>query len=622
MKKISLLLLLAVVLSSCKTTQEKVYTSAKSSAITGSTYWQQHVDYTMEVDINTDNFNYTGTQELSYTNNSPETLDRVYYHLFFNAFQPDSEMDVRSRTISDPDGRVGSRIQGLSTEEQGHLHVMNMTQDGVALKPMEEGTILVVPLSKPLAPGSTTKFELNFEGQVPLQIRRSGRDNEEGVALSMTQWYPKMAEFDKYGWNTSPYIAREFHGVWGDFDVKLTLNKNYTVGGTGYLQNPKEIGHGYDVANSGPKDGTNGKLTWHFKAPMVHDFAWAADPDYIHDIFPGANGVELHFLYKDDPAIKDNWKKLQPVTNDFLKYFNNHIGEYPYKQYSVIQGGDGGMEYAMSTLITGKRQFGSLAGVTAHEFAHSWFNHILATNESKDEWMDEGFTTYISTLAMDEVFKNNKENPHDRSYSSYIYLANSGTEQPATVHADRYDTNRTYSIIAYSKGAVFLSQLGYIVGDEVRDEIIKEYYNTWKFKHPDPNDFKRVAERVSGFDLEWYLRDFMMTTNTIDYSVEDMTDDNGVTKVLLERKGQMPMPLDIQITMMDGSTQMYYIPLEEMRGEKKVDSSVITSTDWAWAYPTYELKLGGVEMSKVKSIEIDPKGTMADVNKENNSWKM
>lgn len=619
MKKSILLLVAAAVLAACSTSKETTY---KQTSTTTSSYWQQHVDYNMEVDINTDNYTYTGSQQLVYTNNSPETIDRVYYHLFYNAFQPGSEMDVRSRTIADPDRRVGSRIQKLSKEEQGHLHVMNMTQDGSKLRPNEEGTILVVPLAKPLTPGSSTTFELDFEGQVPLQVRRSGRDNAEGVALSMTQWFPKMAEFDKYGWNTSPYIAREFHGVWGDFDVKITIDKEYTVGGTGYLQNPNEIGHGYDAPNSGPKEGTNGKLTWHFKAPMVHDFAWGADPDFIHDIYEGANGVELHFLYKDDDAIKENWKKLQPVTNEFLKYFNEHVGEYPYKQYSVIQGGDGGMEYAMCTLITGKRAFGSLAGVTAHEFAHSWFNHVLATNESKDEWMDEGFTTYISTLAEDEILKRNKENPHDRSYGTYVYLANSGTEQPATTHADRYDTNRTYSIIAYSKGAVFLAQLGYIVGEEVRDQIIKEYYSTWKFKHPDPNDFKRVAERVSGFDLEWYLRDFMMTTNTIDYSVEDMTENDGVTKVLLERKGLMPMPLDVQITLKDGSTKMYYIPLEEMRGEKKVSSDTSISADWAWAYPTYELKLGGVKMSDVQSIEIDPKGMMADVNRENNSWKM
>ncbi|WP_298954040.1 M1 family metallopeptidase [uncultured Nonlabens sp.] len=618
MKKIALILTAAIALAGCSSSKNVASSQDRGSG----TYWQQHVNYDMDVNMDVDRYQYTGKQKLVYTNNSPETLDRVYYHLFFNAFQPGSEMDVRSRTIADPDRRVGSRIAALEPNEIGYLHVSNMTQDGKAVIADEEGTVLVVKLAKSLAPGESTTLELDFNGQVPVQVRRSGRNNKEGVALSMTQWYPKMAEFDKYGWNTSPYIGREFHGVWGDFDVELTIDKDYTVGGTGYLQNPKEIGHGYDKANSGPGRSKDGKLTWHFKAPQVHDFAWGADKDFIHDIYKGANGVDLHFFYKDNEAIKENWKKLQPKTNEFLKYFNEHIGDYPYKQYSVIQGGDGGMEYAMCTLITGERSFGSLAGVTAHEFAHSWFNHILATNESKDEWMDEGFTTYISNYAMNAVFNEGKENPNSGSYRGYIGLANSGKEQPQTTHADRYEYNGAYGTSAYSKGAVFMAQLGYIVGDDVRDQIIKEYYNTWKFKHPDPNDFKRVAERVSGFDLEWYLRDWTMTTNTIDYSVENRKTLDGVDVITLKRNGLMPMPLDVEVTMNDGSTKMYYIPLSEMRGEKKVTRNVTTVADWAWAYPTYELVLNGINMSNVKSVTIDPKGMMADVNKENNTWQL
>ncbi len=607
-----------VLFASCSTAQNNAATTNSDSMGNMPGYWQQEVDYTMEVDMNVDNFNYTGSQKLVYTNNSPETLDRVYYHLFFNAFQPGSQMDVRSRTIADPDRRVGSRIEGLKPDEQGQLHVSNMTQDGAPVNPIEEGTILIVPLAKPLQPGQSTTFELDFNGQVPKQIRRSGRDNAEGVALSMTQWFPKIAEFDRDGWNASPYLGREFHGVWGNFDVKLTLDKEYTVGGTGYLQNPEEIGHGYDSANSGPAAGVDGKLTWHFIAPMVHDFAWAADPDYIHDIYKGANDVDLHFFYKDDKKLKENWTRLQSDTNEMLKFFNENIGPYPYKQYSVIQGGDGGMEYAMCTLITGERSYGSLAGVTAHEFAHSWFNHILATNEAKHEWMDEGFTSYISALAMDHIFDEGAANPNAGSYNGYIRLANSGIEQPQSTHADRYERNAAYGTSAYSKGAVFLAQLGYIVGNDVRDQIIKEYYNTWKFKHPNPNDFKRVAERVSGFELDWYLIDWTMTTNTVDYAVNSISSDSGNAVVSLSRKGLMPMPLDIEITLKDGSSSMYYVPLEFMYNRKEVPSNWTVARDWAWAYPTYDLVLPNVDALQVTKVTIDPKNQMADVDKSNN----
>ena len=192
-------------------------------------YWQQHVDYKMNVEIDVETFRYSGTQELVYTNKSPDTLSRVFYHLYYNAFQPNSEMDVRSRTINDPDRRVGSRIEKLEPNEIGFLHATQLTQDGVALNYNEEETILVVPLATPLAPGASTTLKMVFEGQVPKQIRRSGRNSREGVALSMTQWYPKLAEYDHEGWHTNPYIGREFHGVWGNFDVKLTLDKRYLV---------------------------------------------------------------------------------------------------------------------------------------------------------------------------------------------------------------------------------------------------------------------------------------------------------------------------------------------------------------------------------------------------------
>src|SRR5690606_22268825 len=245
----------------------------------------------------------------------------------------------------------------------------------------------------------------------------------------------------------------------------------------------------------------------HFKAPNVHDFAWAADPEYIHDTLQVPNGPLLNFYYKKTLPEENlkYWKELQPKTVELMEYFSEHIGNYPYEQYSVIQGGDGGMEYAMCTLITGKRSFGSLVGVTAHELAHMWFQFLLATNESKHEWMDEGFTSYISDYAMNEIMDEGKENPTTGAYQNYIYLAKSGKEQPLTTHADRYEYNQAYGISAYSKGEVFLAQLGYVIGEENLKKTLKSYFEEWAFKHPTPNDFIRVAEKVSGLELGWYL---------------------------------------------------------------------------------------------------------------------
>ena len=573
--------------------------------------WQQNADYKMNVDIDVESFLFNGTQEILYTNNSPDTISKVYYHLYFNAFKPGSQMDVRSLNISDPDSRVKDRISKLDKNEEGDLSVFELKQDGKPVFFEQQETVLLARLNKVLLPGKKTKLTLLFEGVVPKQIRRSGRNNKDGVALSMTQWYPKLAEYDFEGWHPNPYIAREFHGVWGDYEVKITIDKNYILGGTGYLQNSNEIGYGYHPKNKTINHSEKEKLTWHFFAPNVHDFTWAADPDFIHDVVKGPNDVDLHFLYKTN---QENWRKLQPHSVGLMKYFNENIGEYPWKQYSIIQGGDGGMEYAMSTLITGGEQYSRLLGTTSHEMAHAWFQHILANNEAKHAWMDEGFASYIDVLAENSVLGKTPQNPFKRSYDSYRRLANSGVEQPQTTHSDRYNYNFAYSVSAYSKGSVFLSQLGYIVGPKTLKKILKRYFNEFKFKHPTPNDFKRVAEKVSDLELEWYLNDWTRTAEKIDYAVTYLEG-----RVVLERKGLIPMPIELVVTFRDETKKHYYIPTDLMRGFKKeLSSNFEKLPSWGWASPFYTFPL----QKEAIKIEIDPSGLLADVDLKNNLYKL
>ncbi|WP_371393865.1 M1 family metallopeptidase [Tenacibaculum maritimum] len=575
-------------------------------------YWQQHVDYTMDIDMDVETFRYQGKQTLIYTNNSPDVLKKVYYHLYFNAFQPNSQMDIRSRNIKDPDGRVKDRISKLLPSEIGYIKVKSLKQNGINVRKEVVGTILEVTLNKPIKSGEQATFEMLFEAQVPKQIRRSGRNNSEGVALSMTQWYPKMAEYDFQGWHTPPYLGREFHGVWGNFDVTLHIDKNYVVGGSGYVQNPQEVGHGYENKNEKLRIPRGKKLTWKFKAPNVHDFTWAADPEYTHDVFKMNNGIDLHFLYKKtlDRSFKENWKKLQPKTAELINYFSKNIGQYPYKQYSVIQGGDGGMEYAMCTLITGKRKWRSLFGVTAHEIAHTWFQFLLATNESLHPWMDEGFTTYVSNKAENEILRGGANNPHEGSYRGYHYVVRTGTEEPLSTHADRYDTNRAYGIASYSKGNIFLSQLEYIIGEENVRKTLKKYFDDFAFKHPTPNDIQRTAEKVSGIHLGWYLNEWTQTTHTIDYGIRSVEG----SKIILERIGKMPMPIDVEVVYKDGTKEMFNIPLRMMRGEKPTSATILE--DWTFAHPTYTF----ATRKAVKSVTIDPSQLMADIELNNNTF--
>ena len=223
--------------------------------------------------------------------------------------------------------------------------------------------------------------------------------------------------------------------------------------------------------------------------------------------------------------------------------------------------------------------------------------------------MDEGFTDYISDLAMNEVMQQGKENPHEGSYNGYFFLAKSDLQEPLSTFSDRYETNVAYGISAYSKGCLFLSQLGYIIGEENLERTIKQYYRDFQFRHPTPNDFKRTAEKVSGIQLEWYLNYWTQTTKTIDYAVSSVKG----TAIELERIGSMPMPIDLEVTYADGSTAAFHIPLVMMYGHKPTTAKVLD--DWSWVDPKYSFDAG----KEVRSVRIDPKDLMADINRDNNS---
>ena len=600
------------------------------STLTGqqNSYWQQHVDYTMHIDFDVKKHRFNGEQTIIYTNNSPDTLKRVYYHLYFNAFQPKSMMDVRSRTISDPDPRVGSRIYDLNSDEIGYQKVQNFTQNGVECHFNTEGTILEVDLNQALLPGQKTRLHMEFKAQVPVQIRRSGRDNAEGISYSMAQWYPKLCEYDYMGWHANPYIGREFHGVWGDFDVTLKIDRKYTVAASGVLQNQEKMGHGYSDRNTKKRAlFASKKLTWRFIAEDVHDFFWAADPDYVHIMGVSDEGTELHYFYDPTSANVENWKQLHKVMNAAQSFMNKRYGAYPYPVYSFVQGGDGGMEYPMGTLITGKRSLGSLVGVSIHEWMHSWYQMVLATNESLYPWMDEGFTSFGSSETMNYL-KEQKlipgtavENPLKNTLQGYARFSQSGYEEALSTHADHYLTNRAYGAGSYVKGSTFLAQLEYIMGAEDFDKALKRYYHEWKFKHPTANDFIRVCEKQCGLELDWYREYMVNTTHTIDYAVDTVySAGNRKTHIDLRKIGNMPFPQDLTVELKDGQKINYSIALRIMRGHK-TDAMFEAQNllDWPWTHELYSFDIP-YDFDHIKSVTLDPLERTSDTDRNNNSW--
>lgn len=587
--------------------------------------WQQRVKYVMDIDMNVQTNQFTGKQKLEYWNNSPDTLTKVFYHLYFNAFQPGSMMDERSRrqgTIkggrgSDWDQRVRDRIEHLKPEEIGYQKIISLKMNGRPQELNMQETILEVQLDKPILPKSKVVFDMVFEAQVPLQIRRSGRDNPTTqVRYSMSQWYPKICEYDYEGWHPTPYVGREFYGVWGDFDVSISIDKKYILGGTGYLQNANQIGYGYEDAGVKVNRPAGDKMTWHFMAPNVHDFMWAADPAFIHKSIKVRKGLTFHLLYKTTNATANAWEQVLTDAERAFPFIEKTFGKYPYEQFSFIHGGDGGMEYPMATLLVGP-------GAWLHEWLHNWYYGMLATNESLYPWMDEGFTTYAEDR-VSAFLKNDTGFAYAGSYRGYYALVRSGKEEPLTTHADHYDLNFAYSLSSYSKGAVFLAQLGYITGNNVLDKILLEYYRQWRFKHPNAADFIRVAEKVSGLQLDWYKEFWVNSTKTIDYSIDSLWEDGGKTKVRLKQIGLIPMPIDLQLTFKDGSKELHYVPAYLMFGQKPTEDSTLPRKvyePWKWTSSTYVIETNK-RLTDFTQVEIDPSQRMADTDRKNNKLEL
>lgn len=586
-------------------------------------YYQQAAQYKMDIDVNAEQFTYQGTQTLKYRNNSPDELNVVYFHLYWNAFKPNSMMDQRVASQGkNGDSRLQkdgiSRLASIPKNEEGAQNIHWIKQNGKELKFEIQETVMKVYLDKPIKAHSKTTFTMEWDAVIPQQIRRAGRNNKEGVDMTMTQWYPKIAEYDYDGWATFDYVGREFHAPFADFDVTIKINKDYVVGAGGTLLNPKEV-KGYDASAQIKAD--QNKATWKWTAKNMLDFAWAADKDYSVESFDVPQGPKVYFVYLKNDKTKA-WGEAKPYVTKYFQIMNSKFGKYAYPSYAFIQGGDGGMEYGMCTMILGEaKNIEDLMGLMAHEGSHSWYQQMLATNEPVRPWMDEGFTSYAESYVMHQLFppKDNRPNAFVEKIDAYRKFLKKQIEEPAVWLGDHHDNGTSYSYASYVKGELYLVQLGYIVGEENLSKIMTEYFKEWSMKHPTDRDFLHIAQKVSGMDLKWFHHYWINTTKTIDYGIKDVQYGNTSTTITLVNNSQVPMPIDLSVITADNKMVNYQIPLNMTHTWKTKDAfgEFTTLKYWPWTQKEYTLTIP-YNKSQLRVLGIDFSHRLADVNPEDN----
>ena len=487
------------------------------------TYWQQKNDFKISVILNDVDNSISGFEQIDYHNNSPDTLDFIWIHLWPNAYKNDRT------AFSDQLLENGRTDFYFSPEnKKGYINKLSFKVDkinAVTEDHPQHQDIIKLLLPQPLAPGKIIKIETPFHVKLPYNFSRGGH---VGQSYQLTQWYPKPAVYDKDGWHEMPYLDQgEFYSEFGNFDVEITVPQNYVVAATGDLQNEEEklwlkekstfnnFKSTVEEKVVVPSSLTSQK-TLRYLQNDVHDFAWFADKSFLvtQDTMQLASGKIINVFAYIIPANKSLWVNSLSFIKKAIASKSEWLGEYPYNVVSVVDNAlqtVGGMEYPTITLLNAGGSETALESVINHEVGHNWFYGILATNERQQPWMDEGMNSfydlkYDKTFAVkkDEKAKINfinkkiTEYPEDNFLQTIIKLKK---DQPINTPSEKFSL-LNYNLIAYTKTSLWLTDLENELGLKVFDSVMHKYYEKWKFKHPTPKDFQDVAEEVSGKSLE------------------------------------------------------------------------------------------------------------------------
>ncbi|MEB2787072.1 M1 family metallopeptidase [Algoriphagus persicinus] len=589
-------------------------------------YWQNKADYQIAVTLDDQVHTLTGNVTLTYTNNSPEKLDFIWMQMEQNRFTEDSR-----GTLTTP--IQGNRYNG---DTDGGFDITNLqakvgSKGSVSSKHIVTDTRMQVWFNEPIpAKGGTATVSMDFSFKVPVKgMDRMGRLKvEDGWIYAFAQWYPKVAVFDDVeGWNVEPYLgAGEFYLEYGDFDYKVTVPYDHIVVGSGELLNPKEVlskelQNRYAKAKDSDttvmlitteeignteltrpkKDGT---VTWHFAIENSRDVAFGTSKAFIWDAarinLPSGKKILAQSAYPKESNGEEAWSRSTEYSKASIEHYSSMWFEFPYATATNVAADIGGMEYPGLNFCSYNSKGEDLWGVTDHEFGHNWFPMIVGTNERRYAWMDEGFNTFInhySTLAF-----NDGEYPSNLNETRrYLNFFTSETREGIDTYPDVVNVSNL-GMLAYNKPAFGLLMLReYILGHERFDNAFKSYIKTWAYKHPQPTDFFNHIENVAGENLSWFWQGWFYGTGNIDLGVSAVIPYAGNYVIVLANKGDMPMPVQLEVTFEDGTSELKMLPVEIwQRGD-------------TW---NYLLKTG----KKVKSVVIDPAKLLPDVNLGNDSW--
>jgi hypothetical protein len=633
------LLLLCFMISCCYSyaQQEELYWKNRKPH---AGYWQQDVHYIIKAHIDESTHQLAASQELIYTNNSPDTLYFVYFHLFQNAFIKGSythELELANK--------VKPRLGRYEAAGLGTL-VHHIKVDGLEVATELDNTILKVLLPKPLLPGGQVTFSMQFTSFFDRGSTRRRMQLYDAWGFphyNGCQWFPKICVYDaKFGWDTHQHLGKEFYGDFGTYDVTLDFASNYIVEATGVLQNrkevlPDELREKLDIKNFAQKPWGEKPSTiipykkaerkqWHFIAHHVHDFAFTADPSYrIGTVYQ--DGVECVAIVQEPHAA--GWQNAAELVAEIIKTFSAQYGTYHYPKMVAADANDG-MEYPMITMDGGREP--GYRGLLVHEIGHNWYYGMVGSNETYRAALDEGFTQFLTAEGLrmidgdtlveaapsskwKKMFNEKKLTKDVRVYNAYIWDAATGNDHQLNTHSDDFGGALGHGggyRHVYYKTAAMLYNLQYVLGDSLFDAAMLHYFHQWKFAHPYFEDFRNSIIQFTHVDLNWFFDQWLETTKSIDYGIKRIRKAKSAkdsVDITFVRKGSMQMPLDFTIVDKTGTSSSFHIPNNWF--EKHTDATILPRwIGWGKLNKQHTVRVPAI--NGVKRVIIDTTYRLAD----------